>query len=90
MQYTIVAGPHSHFLEIPDPFKPVITIKDRINYEEIKKFSVEIEARDQGEPSLASTVPLHVTIVDVNDLLPRFKHSHYTAKSQKVREIGKR
>ncbi|CAD8145072.1 Cadherin domain-containing protein [Caenorhabditis elegans] len=83
VQYTIVAGPHSHFLEIPDPFKPVITIKDRINYEEIKKFSVEIEARDQGEPSLASTVPLHVTIVDVNDLLPRFKHSHYTAKSQK-------
>ncbi|CAL2048968.1 unnamed protein product [Caenorhabditis brenneri] len=83
VQYSIVPGPHAHFLEIPDPFKPVITIKDRINYEEIKKFSVEIEARDQGEPSLASKVPLHVTVVDVNDLLPRFKHSHYTAKSQK-------
>ncbi|CAP34088.2 Protein CBG16382 [Caenorhabditis briggsae] len=64
VQYSIVPGPHSHFLEIPDPFKPVITIKDRINYEEIKKFSVEIEARDQGEPSLASKVPLHVTVVD--------------------------
>ncbi|CAP34114.1 Protein CBR-CDH-9 [Caenorhabditis briggsae] len=83
VQYSIVPGPHSHFLEIPDPFKPVITIKDRINYEEIKKFSVEIEARDQGEPSLASKVPLHVTVVDVNDLLPKFKHSHYTAKTQK-------
>ncbi|CAI2357812.1 unnamed protein product [Caenorhabditis sp. 36 PRJEB53466] len=83
VQYSIVPGPHAHFLEIPDPFKPVITIRDRINYEEIKKFSVEIEARDQGEPSLASKVPLHVTVIDVNDLLPKFKHSYYTAKSQK-------
>ncbi|CAB3401207.1 unnamed protein product [Caenorhabditis bovis] len=83
IQYSIVPGPHSNYLEIPDPFKPVITIKNRIDYEKIKKFTVEIEARDQGEPSLASRVPLHVTVIDVNDLAPRFKHSYYTAKSQK-------
>uniref|UniRef100_A0A8R1DVH5 Cadherin domain-containing protein n=1 Tax=Caenorhabditis japonica TaxID=281687 RepID=A0A8R1DVH5_CAEJA len=83
IQYSIGPGPHSHFLEIADPFRPVISVKDRINYEQIKKFSVEIEARDQGEPSLASKAPLHVTVLDVNDLLPRFKHSRYTSKSQK-------
>ncbi|CAI5455132.1 unnamed protein product [Caenorhabditis angaria] len=83
VQYSIVAGQHAHFFDIPDPFKPVITIKDRISFEEIQKFTVEIEARDQGEPSLASKVPLHVTIIDVNDLSPKFEHQYYTAKSQK-------
>ncbi|CAD6185235.1 unnamed protein product [Caenorhabditis auriculariae] len=83
VQYSIVKGTFSHLLDIPDPFKPVIVVKDRIDFEQIKTFSVEIEARDQGEPSLSSRVPLHVTVVDVNDLSPQFAHQYYTAKSIK-------
>lgn len=54
--------------------------KSRIDYEKIRKFDVILEARDQGEPSLSTTAPLHVTVEDVNDLPPRFQHQYYTCR----------
>lgn len=78
--YSIVPGPYSELLEIADPFRPVVTIKSRIDYEKIRKFDVILEARDQGEPSLSTTAPLHVTVEDVNDLPPRFQHQYYTCR----------
>ncbi|KAK6759743.1 hypothetical protein RB195_021358 [Necator americanus] len=81
--YSIAAGPHSDLLEIADPFRPVVTVKSRIDYEKIRKFDVTLEARDQGEPSLSSSVPLHVTVEDVNDRPPYFKRQYYTCRTIK-------
>ncbi|VDM80489.1 unnamed protein product [Strongylus vulgaris] len=82
--YSILPGPHSELLEIADPFRPVVTVKSRIDYETIRKFEVILEARDQGEPSLSSSVPLHVSVEDVNDRSPYFKRQYYTCRSIKV------
>ncbi|CAJ0610318.1 unnamed protein product [Cylicocyclus nassatus] len=81
--YSIAPGPHSDLLEIADQFRPVVTVKNRIDYETIQKFDVTLVAKDQGEPSLSSSVPLHVTVEDVNDLPPYFKRQYYTCRSIK-------
>ncbi|RCN32612.1 hypothetical protein ANCCAN_21577 [Ancylostoma caninum] len=81
--YSIAPGPQADLLEIADPFRPVVTVKNRIDYEKIRKFDVTLEARDQGEPSLSSSVPLHVTVEDVNDRPPYFKRQYYTCRTIK-------
>ncbi|CAJ0956456.1 unnamed protein product, partial [Mesorhabditis belari] len=80
LQYSILPSEFSNLLDIEDPFKPVITVKNRIDYEKVKKFTVQIEARDQGEPNRASVVPLHVMVEDQNDLNPHFERDYYLAK----------
>ncbi|KAK6033001.1 cadherin domain protein, partial [Ostertagia ostertagi] len=81
--YSIAPGPHSDLLGIADPFRPVVTIKNRIDYEKIRSFDVILEARDQGEPSLSTSAPLHVTVEDVDDRPPYFRHQYYTCHSIK-------
>nr|CDJ82719.1 Cadherin domain containing protein [Haemonchus contortus] len=85
--YSIADGPHSDLLEIADPFRPVVTIKNRIDYEKIRSFDVTLEARDQGEPSLSTSAPLHVTVEDVDDRPPYFQHQYYTSRSIKNDEL---
>uniref|UniRef100_A0A1I7XLB3 CA domain-containing protein n=1 Tax=Heterorhabditis bacteriophora TaxID=37862 RepID=A0A1I7XLB3_HETBA len=80
IQYFILPGQFSDLLEIADPFKPVVTVKGRIDFEKDKSFEIQLEARDQGEPSCASTVPLKVTVEDANDLDPYFDHHYYIAR----------
>ncbi|KAK5979953.1 Cadherin-89D [Trichostrongylus colubriformis] len=85
--YSIAEGPYSDLLEIADPFRPLVTIKNRIDYEKIRSFDVILEARDQGEPPLSTTAPLHVTVEDVNDLPPYFPHQYYTCHNVKDGEL---
>ncbi|VDO81564.1 unnamed protein product [Haemonchus placei] len=85
--YSIADGPHSDLLEIADPFRPVVTIKNRIDYEKIRSFDVTLEARDQGEPSLSTSAPLHVTVEDVDDRPPYFQHHYYTSRSIKKNDF---
>ncbi|KAJ1352743.1 hypothetical protein KIN20_009164 [Parelaphostrongylus tenuis] len=79
--YSIEPGPYSDLLQITDPFRPVVTVKNRIDYEKLRSFDVILEARDQGEPSMKSSAPLHVTVEDVNDRPPYFQHQYYTSRS---------
>ncbi|WKY14461.1 hypothetical protein Q1695_000196 [Nippostrongylus brasiliensis] len=67
--YSIAPGPHSDLLEIADPFRPVVTIKNRIDFETIRNFDVTLEARDQGEPSLSTSAVLHVVVEDNDELV---------------------
>uniref|UniRef100_A0A0K0D6A1 Cadherin domain-containing protein n=1 Tax=Angiostrongylus cantonensis TaxID=6313 RepID=A0A0K0D6A1_ANGCA len=81
--YSIGPSPLSELLEISDPFRPVVTIRNRIDYEKLRSFDVILEARDQGEPSMMSSVPLHVTVEDVNDRPPFFQHQHADLRFKK-------
>ncbi|VDL70423.1 unnamed protein product [Nippostrongylus brasiliensis] len=85
--YSIVPGPHSDLLEIADPFRPVVTIKNRIDFETIRNFDVTLEARDQGEPSLSTSAVLHVVVEDVNDRPPYFQQQYYICRSIKASHI---
>uniref|UniRef100_A0A0K0E2B5 Cadherin domain-containing protein n=1 Tax=Strongyloides stercoralis TaxID=6248 RepID=A0A0K0E2B5_STRER len=81
VRYKILPSEHSKYLEIYDPFKPIITVNQRIDYEKITEFEVEIEARDGGEPSLSSTAKLFVTVLDTDDQNPVFSHEYYYTNS---------
>uniref|UniRef100_A0AC35TPD7 POU domain protein n=1 Tax=Rhabditophanes sp. KR3021 TaxID=114890 RepID=A0AC35TPD7_9BILA len=81
ISYKILQSEHSKYLEIKDPIKPIITVKERIDFEQITQFTVEIEARDGGEPSLASTAKLYVTVLDIDDQNPFFSHELYYTNS---------
>uniref|UniRef100_A0A0K0FAR9 Cadherin-89D n=1 Tax=Strongyloides venezuelensis TaxID=75913 RepID=A0A0K0FAR9_STRVS len=81
VKYRILPGEHSKYLDIQDQFKPIITVNERIDYEKITEFEVEIEARDGGEPSLASTAKLFVTVLDTDDQNPIFSQEYYYTNS---------
>uniref|UniRef100_A0A0N4Z947 Cadherin n=1 Tax=Parastrongyloides trichosuri TaxID=131310 RepID=A0A0N4Z947_PARTI len=81
VRYKIMPGEHSKYLEIQDPYKPIITVNERIDYEKITEFEVEIEARDGGEPSLSSIAKLFVTVLDTDDQNPVFTHEYYYTNS---------
>ncbi|KAK0403990.1 hypothetical protein QR680_017228 [Steinernema hermaphroditum] len=79
VNYRITRG--AEYLVIPDPSRPVIAIAGRIDFEKIHRFEAGIEAFDSGVPQLKTTVPLHVTVVDVDDQNPVFSSQSYYANS---------
>lgn len=54
-----------------------IVAKDRLDREKNPTVSVHIIAVDNGEPKLTSTSLLELTLVDVNDVPPKFTKSEY-------------
>uniref|UniRef100_A0A915N458 Cadherin domain-containing protein n=1 Tax=Meloidogyne javanica TaxID=6303 RepID=A0A915N458_MELJA len=72
---------YSNLFSIPDPFLPELFISDRIDFENMpSKFSIKIEAEDQGTPKLNSSAVIEVNLVDIDDLNPIFSSTIYKAK----------
>uniref|UniRef100_A0AC34FM25 Cadherin domain-containing protein n=1 Tax=Panagrolaimus sp. ES5 TaxID=591445 RepID=A0AC34FM25_9BILA len=69
------------FLKIPDPYKPQIVVGGRIDFEKIRRFEVEIEAEDGGQPPLKSRAKLTAVVLDQDDLNPVFQHENYYTNS---------
>uniref|UniRef100_A0AC35GP45 Cadherin domain-containing protein n=1 Tax=Panagrolaimus sp. PS1159 TaxID=55785 RepID=A0AC35GP45_9BILA len=69
------------FLKIPDPYKPQIVVGGRIDFEKIRRFEVEIEAEDGGNPPLKSRAKLTAVVLDMDDLNPIFQHENYYTNS---------
>uniref|UniRef100_A0A0E9UCA2 Cadherin domain-containing protein n=1 Tax=Anguilla anguilla TaxID=7936 RepID=A0A0E9UCA2_ANGAN len=40
------------------------------DYEKLKVFQIQVQAKDQGSPSLSSNATVHVFILDQNDNAP--------------------
>uniref|UniRef100_A0A1I7ZMX2 CA domain-containing protein n=1 Tax=Steinernema glaseri TaxID=37863 RepID=A0A1I7ZMX2_9BILA len=79
INYRITRG--AEYLVIPSPDRPVVTVAGRIDFEKLRHFEAEIEASDSGSPQLRATVPLHVTVLDVDDQNPVFGSPSYYANS---------
>ena len=52
--------------------------KRRLDRELIASYSLMIEAKDQGNPSLSTTVPVKVVVDDKNDNAPKFTENAYS------------
>ena len=52
--------------------------KKRLDRELIASYSLVIEAKDQGNPSLSTTVPVKVVVDDQNDNAPKFTEKAYS------------
>ncbi|KFP77160.1 Cadherin EGF LAG seven-pass G-type receptor 3, partial [Acanthisitta chloris] len=54
-----------------------LSLIQRLDYETIKQFQVEVEASDGGQPSLSSKIVVIVQVLDVNDNPPEFNQATY-------------
>uniref|UniRef100_A0A0N5A395 Cadherin n=1 Tax=Parastrongyloides trichosuri TaxID=131310 RepID=A0A0N5A395_PARTI len=55
----------------------VILTNADLDREVVDKYTLEVVAKDQGEPSLNSTIKIHILIKDVNDNVPIFEQEVY-------------
>ena len=59
-------------------FAGVISCNDTIRYEASQStIQLIIQAKDNGVPSLASVIPVHLTIRDINNHTPAFTNPSY-------------
>ncbi|XP_017677245.1 PREDICTED: protocadherin Fat 4-like [Lepidothrix coronata] len=54
-----------------------LSLSQQLDYETIKRFLVEVEASDGGQPSLSNKTLVVVNVVDVNDNPPEFSQAAY-------------
>lgn len=85
--YTLLNGDrHSQFRI--DSVTGLLTVAAQLDRELIASYMLEIEARDNGSPSLASNVLVSVDIGDANDNPPSFSQANYTAIAQEDKPLG--
>ncbi|XP_062556294.1 fat-like cadherin-related tumor suppressor homolog isoform X3 [Armigeres subalbatus] len=65
-----------------------ISVAGTLDRESISSYVLEVEARDNGIPSLAAYVLVNIEISDANDNPPLFTSKNYTAVVQEDKQIG--
>ncbi|KAI1730571.1 cadherin-99C [Ditylenchus destructor] len=74
-------------LRIPDSQIPRLVIGNRIDFESIQAFELEVLAEDNGKPPLSSRAKIHVQVLDVDDLDPQFDFEFYTANVSSIQRL---
>ena len=73
--YRLIGGPPSLPFKI-SPQSGEIRVDGSLDHEKVNSYQFEIEARDNGRPSFASTVKVSVNITDLNDNAPIIQGCH--------------
>ncbi|KAI5625920.1 protocadherin Fat 3-like [Silurus asotus] len=55
----------------------IISVAQKLDYSKVKKYSLEVEARDGGSLSLTGSAVVVVLVEDVNDKPPKFSKDQY-------------
>ncbi|XP_038255144.1 protocadherin Fat 4 [Dermochelys coriacea] len=79
LSYYIASGNLGNAFQI-DQLTGQFSISQPLDFEEIQKYVVWIEARDMGFPPFSSYEKLEVTVVDVNDYAPEFERDPFIAE----------
>lgn len=77
--YSILPGPFWDYFEFEYPLYPDITLKKKLDFEQISYMEIILMAKDnpvRGE-SLNSTVKLKINVKDADDLNPKFSYDQY-------------
>ncbi|TRY65999.1 hypothetical protein DNTS_003779, partial [Danionella cerebrum] len=77
--YKIIDGDHFGDFHL-DKKSGVLSTSRPLDRESRDKYILTLEARDQGVPSLTSTVVLDITVLDLNDNSPVFPSSIYSVE----------
>ncbi|XP_061869715.1 cadherin EGF LAG seven-pass G-type receptor 2 [Colius striatus] len=65
-----------------------IVVASELDREAVDFYSFEVEAQDQGNPPMASSASVSVTILDVNDNSPEFTRREYSARLNEDAAVG--
>ncbi|VDK86986.1 unnamed protein product, partial [Litomosoides sigmodontis] len=78
VRFKIISGDPQSFFAIDSKTGYVVTRgKRRLDRETQKEHIIVVELCDQGDPKLCSTVPVVITVTDLNDNPPSFKQAAY-------------
>lgn len=73
ISYRIQDSPVSHLVAI-DPDTGVVTAQRSLDYEEMPSFELQVIAEDRGQPQLASSISVWISLLDANDNAPEVIH----------------
>ncbi|RXM31136.1 Protocadherin Fat 4 [Acipenser ruthenus] len=79
LSYYIASGNLDNAFHI-DQQKGELSIKQPLDFENIQKYVLWIEARDQGFPPFSSYEKVEINIIDVNDNYPVFEQDPFEAE----------
>ncbi|XP_049325189.1 protocadherin Fat 4 isoform X2 [Astyanax mexicanus] len=65
-----------------------ISLAQELDYSKVKRYTLEVEGRDHGSPSLTGTAVVVVWVEDVNDTPLHFLHRTYHGKVEEEQEPG--
>uniref|UniRef100_A0A8B9NI50 Cadherin EGF LAG seven-pass G-type receptor 2 n=1 Tax=Accipiter nisus TaxID=211598 RepID=A0A8B9NI50_9AVES len=65
-----------------------IVVASELDREAVDFYNFEVEAQDQGNPPMASSASVSVTILDVNDNSPEFTQREYSARLNEDAAVG--
>ncbi|OZC11535.1 hypothetical protein X798_01393 [Onchocerca flexuosa] len=78
VRFKIISGDPQSFFAIDSKTGYVVTRgKRRLDRETQKEHVIAVEFCDQGDPKLCATVPVIITVTDLNDNAPFFKQTAY-------------
>ena len=85
--FTILQGDrHSQFRV--DSETGLVAVAAQLDRELIANYVLEIEARDNGTPSMASSVLVTIEVADANDNPPMFSQVNYSTIAQEDKPLG--
>ena len=71
-----MSSEHSRMVEV-DARTGLLTLSQSLLEHEYRNFTVIVNASDNGDPRMSSTVPVLIIVDDVNDNSPRFDKRQY-------------
>ncbi|XP_030634016.1 protocadherin-16 [Chanos chanos] len=76
VQYRIIDGDPSHDFHL-DRRSGMLSTSRPLDRENKDRYTLTVEAQDQGTPPLTSTATLDISVLDLNDNSPEFQSSSY-------------
>lgn len=87
IRYSLLPTPQSDWFAI-DERSGLVTTKSRVDCETNPMPRLTVVAQDRGNPPMSTTVPLIVTVLDVNDNEPIFDQSFYNVTVSESEAVG--
>ncbi|XP_072332549.1 protocadherin Fat 3-like isoform X2 [Scyliorhinus torazame] len=87
IQFSIVNGDPDKYFNI-SPTTGLIKVKQQLDREKVSGYSLTVQAKDSGTPSMSSTVIVNIDVSDINDNPPDFIPANYSAVIQENNSVG--
>ncbi|TMW50753.1 hypothetical protein DOY81_004167, partial [Sarcophaga bullata] len=85
--YTVISDWANDIFSL-NPQTGVLTLTARLDYEEIQHYILVVQAQDNGQPSLSTTLTVYCNVLDLNDNPPVFDPMSYSMEIYENVSIG--
>uniref|UniRef100_A0A1A9UMV0 Cadherin domain-containing protein n=1 Tax=Glossina austeni TaxID=7395 RepID=A0A1A9UMV0_GLOAU len=85
--YTVISDWANDVFSL-NPQTGVFTLTARLDYEEMQHYILVVQAQDNGQPSLSTTLTVYCNVLDLNDNPPVFDAMSYSMEIYENVSIG--